>query len=116
LLTLPHRRIVRSGVCAFGDDMGACMSTALGRPNGKVLLLLGLDGSGSTSVLYQLVLGKFLSHLPTLGANREEVTLDGVRITCFDVGGLANMRQLWDRYLPEADGIAFVVDSSDEGR
>jgi GTPase SAR1 family protein len=92
------------------------MSTGLRRSNVKVLLLLGLDGAGTTSILYQLVLGKFLSHLPTLGSNNETFVFEDIIVDAVDVGGLDKMRMLWDRYVPKADGIFFVVDSSDEAR
>lgn len=97
--------------------MGACLSSAAGGsgPN-RVVLFLGLDGGGSTTMLYQLLLGRHLQTIPTLGNNHETVTAEGMELDCWDIGGLEKMRHLWVKYSIEADGIIFVVDSTDTGR
>lgn len=100
------------GQCASSSGGGGAR-TSKGAP---VLLFLGLDGSGSTTMLYQLLLGRHLHTIPTLGNNHESVTSDGLELDCWDIGGLEKMRHLWVQYSLEADGIVFVVDSTDPGR
>lgn len=98
--------------------MGNCASSKHKRPssNNRVVLFLGLDGSGTTTMLYQLLLGRHLQTIPTLGNNHETITADGLELDCWDIGGLEKMRHLWVQYSREADGVVFVVDSSDGGR
>lgn len=38
------------------------------------------------------------------------------RLKFWDLGGQTELRSLWTRYYPEAHGIFFVVDSTDEAR
>lgn len=98
--------------------MGQCTSSEAKRvaSSNRVVLFLGLDGAGSTTMLYQLLLGRHLHTIPTLGNNHETVTADGMELDCWDIGGLEKMRHLWAQYSLEADGIVFVVDSADPGR
>lgn len=97
--------------------MGSCLSTDGAKGSaGYVVLFLGLDGSGATTVLYQLVHGRHLQTIPTLGNNHETVNLHGLKLDCWDIGGLEKMRHLWIKYSQEADGIIFVVDASDKSR
>lgn len=100
-------------------NMGACVSSSSGGSanNGtRVILFLGLDGSGSTTMLYQLLLGRRLQTIPTLGNNHETIIADEIELDCWDIGGLEKMRHLWVQYSLEADGVVFVVDSTDPGR
>lgn len=97
--------------------MGACMSASHFRHAGsRGVLVLGLDGAGATTILYQLVLGKRLETIPTLGLNQESVTVDGLELECWDIGGLDQVRPLWRQYSRDADAVIFVVDSSDVER
>lgn len=100
--------------------MGGICSCA-GRPGGKdgdypCVLLVGLDGSGTTTILYHVKHGKKMDTIPTLGMNRELVKIEGVEIELYDVGGLEKVRALWRTYSKEANGVAYVVDSSDPSR
>lgn len=67
-------------------------------------------------MLYQLLLGRHLHTIPTLGHNHETITADGMELDCWDIGGLEKVRHLWPKYSAEADGIIFVVDSADRQR
>jgi GTPase SAR1 family protein len=98
--------------------MGQCTSVEGKRASSsnRVVLFLGLDGAGSTTMLYQLLLGRHLQTIPTLGNNHETVCADGMELDCWDIGGLEKMRHLWVQYSLEADGVVFVVDSTDPGR
>lgn len=101
--------------------MGSALSACTGRPGGKdgdlpCVLLVGLDGSGTTTILYQVKHGKKLDTIPTLGLNKEIVKVDGMDFELYDVGGLEKVRALWRTYSKEANGVAYVVDSSDPNR
>ena len=41
-----------------------------------IVLMLGLDYSGKTSILYRLKLGEEITTIPTIGFNVEEIDLE----------------------------------------
>lgn len=82
----------------------------------RVLLFLGLDGSGTTTILYQITLGGHLQTIPTLGFNHEEVQFGQLTYKIWDIGGLDKMRPIWRQYCAQADGIVFGVDAANRGR
>ena len=81
-----------------------------------VVLLVGLDGRGRTTILNQGRNGGKAETIPTLGLNRETVCVDDMNFELFDVGGLEKVRSLWRTYSKEANGVAFVVDATDARR
>ncbi|CAG5122451.1 unnamed protein product [Candidula unifasciata] len=89
-----------------------------GAPSVQVVMV-GLEGTGKTTILYRLKFGQYTSSIPTIGFNHEKIEITegkakGVTFTVWDIGGKDNMRPLWKSYLRSADGILFVVDSSDK--
>ncbi|KAK4488412.1 hypothetical protein RD792_004175, partial [Penstemon davidsonii] len=51
------------------------------------ILMVGLDASGKTTILYKLKLGEILTTIPTIGFNLETVEYKNVSFTVWDVGG-----------------------------
>lgn len=101
--------------------MGAAISACTGSSGVRegelpCVLLVGLDGSGTTTMLYHIKHGKKLDTIPTLGLNKEVVTIDGMDFELFDVGGLEKVRGLWRTYSKKANGVTFMVDSNDPDR
>jgi len=86
------------------------------RTGRRGILVIGLDGAGKTTVTYQLTLGKHINTVPTMGHNKESIKYEGRKIDLFDVGGSMLVRETWRLYARAADGIIFVVDSSDAAR
>ena len=80
------------------------------------ILILGLDASGKTTLLYRLKTAETYSTVPTIGFNAEEITHGRLTFTCFDIGGQDKIRKLWHHYFTNSDAVVFVVDSSDKGR
>ncbi|XP_033911229.2 uncharacterized protein LOC117433239 [Acipenser ruthenus] len=81
------------------------------------ILMLGLDAAGKTTILYKLKLNEAISTIPTIGFNVETVEpMRGVSFTVWDVGGQGKIRALWKHYYTNAEGLLFVVDSSDPER
>ena len=82
------------------------------------IVMVGLEATGKTTLLYRLKFHQYTATIPTIGFNCEKIEVvegkaKGVTFTFWDIGGKDNMRPLWKSYLRSADGILFVVDSSD---
>ncbi|KAG7156814.1 ADP-ribosylation factor-like protein 4C-like 2, partial [Homarus americanus] len=81
----------------------------------KHVVLVGLDGSGKTTVLTRLKYRCYVATTPTIGFNHEKVWGGGYRWSCWDVGGGERLRPLWSSYTRATDGLVFVVDSASLG-
>ncbi|XP_047324816.1 ADP-ribosylation factor 1-like [Impatiens glandulifera] len=80
------------------------------------VLMVGLDASGKTTILYKLKLGHIIETVPTIGFNVESVKYNNLNFTVWDVGGQDKIRSLWRHYFQGTTGLIFVVDSSDRKR
>ena len=80
------------------------------------ILMLGLDAAGKTTILFKLKLGEVVQSIPTIGFNVETVEYKKIKFNVWDVGGQDKIRPMWKHYYQNADGLIFVVDSSDRNR
>ncbi|XP_057991165.1 ADP-ribosylation factor 2 [Hevea brasiliensis] len=80
------------------------------------ILMVGLDASGKTTILYKLKLGEMVSTIPTIGFNVETVDYKNISFSVWDAGGQEKIRPLWKHYFKNVEGLIFVVDSSDKER
>ena len=80
----------------------------------RKILLVGLDGAGKTTTLYQLKLNEFLETVTTIGLNVETIKHKNLELLIFDVGGQA--RSLWSYYFEDLDALIFVIDTTDFDR
>ncbi|KAK2874791.1 hypothetical protein QQF64_003110 [Cirrhinus molitorella] len=80
------------------------------------LLMFGLDAAGKTTVLYKLKLGEVVTTIPTIGFNIETVVYKNISFTVWDFCSQAKLKPLWKYYYQHAEGLIFVVDSSDHDR
>ena len=80
------------------------------------VVMIGLDNSGKTSILYQYKLKEFITTAPTTAFNVETIKMRRTRLSIWDAGGTESIRPLWQTYSRQADGIIFVVDSTDRKR
>uniref|UniRef100_A0A4X2L8D5 ADP-ribosylation factor-like protein 14 n=2 Tax=Vombatus ursinus TaxID=29139 RepID=A0A4X2L8D5_VOMUR len=79
------------------------------------VLLLGLDFSGKSTILYKLKQAKDFTTLPTIGFNVEMIKMEkNIHLTVWDVGGQLHMRSFWDQYCENTDVLVYVVDSTDQ--
>ncbi|KER25238.1 hypothetical protein T265_07275 [Opisthorchis viverrini] len=88
------------------------------------ILILGLDCAGKTTYLEQTKVNFVRNYraLPlnkittTVGLNIGHITLGGVRLKFWDLGGQEELQSLWDKYFSESHGIIYVIDSVDVDR
>jgi small GTP-binding protein len=77
------------------------------------VLIIGLSGSGKTSLLYQMVGVPNLTPIPTIGFNVETFARDNVQFTAWDVGGRGKIKEMWRYYNQDVEGVLFVCDATD---
>lgn len=80
------------------------------------ILMLGLDGAGKTTILYNLKLGEVTASVPTIGFNVESLQYKNVKFNLWDIGGQKKIRLLWRHYLDQSNGLIYIIDSTDEER
>lgn len=82
--------------------------------NSYKILILGLENSGKTTILYKLHLGRFIETCPTIGLNLEEINYNNIKLQTWDVGGQKKLRENWNLYFKETDAVIYVIDGSDD--
>ena len=80
------------------------------------MLIVGLDASGKTTILYRLKLNEIVQTIPTIGFNVETVVYNNTSLTIWDVGGCDKIRPLIRHYFQNTQALIFVVDSHDNER
>jgi len=86
--------------------MGSCVGG-----DGIRVVLVGLDSSGKTTLLYRLKMGETISTIPTKGFNVEVVLYKRTKFTIWD-GSMAEIRAQSREYFENTQAIIFVVDST----
>ena len=79
-------------------------------------VMIGLDGSGKTTILYRLKYGQYARTIPTIGFNCEKIISKTGSFHLWDIGGQDKTRPLWRSYTRCTDAIIFVVDCSNKER
>ena len=72
--------------------------------------------SSKTTLQWRLKTGELQDFAPTQRAKEELLTIEGLQIRAYDLGGHAAARQLWTKYCAMADGIVFMVDANEPAR
>ncbi|ORZ36773.1 ADP-ribosylation factor family-domain-containing protein [Catenaria anguillulae PL171] len=91
-----------SSLCDFGETE-------------RRILMVGLDGSGKTTILNRIRGGATFHDVETTnGFNLETVDVNGATLTIWDIGG--KCLPLYYHYYQDAHAFVFVIDSSDEMR
>ncbi|CAM9707861.1 unnamed protein product, partial [Chrysoparadoxa australica] len=80
------------------------------------VVVLGLDNAGKSTLLRKLATGGMAALQPTERPNLETFELGGIKFKAWDLGGHEAVRCLWDDYLCGAQGVLFILDSSDQER
>ncbi|KAJ7967509.1 ADP-ribosylation factor [Quillaja saponaria] len=67
------------------------------------ILMVGLDSSGKTTIIYKLRLGEIVTTIPTIGFNVECVEYKNISFSVWDVGGQ-------DKDVPDSMDASEVAD------
>ncbi|XP_075054068.1 ADP-ribosylation factor-like protein 11 [Mixophyes fleayi] len=96
--------------------MGGQTSKPVHKKQARVVMM-GLDFSGKSTILYKLKMNQTVETFPTVGFNVESLEMaKNVFVTVWDVGGQDKLRSNWKEYLEDTDILIFVLDSSDKLR
>ncbi|XP_061104637.1 ADP-ribosylation factor-like 10 [Conger conger] len=82
----------------------------------RQVLVLGLDGSGKSSVLQGLSGARPKQHRPTRGFNFISLDTPACQLHFLEIGGGEDLRVYWAQYLQRTHVLVYVVDSSDRRR
>ena len=74
------------------------------------VLMVGLDESGKTTILYRLKMYETYRTEPTVGFNVEEFSNHNSKISMniWDLGGQKHLRRLWRHYYPGTQVLARI--------
>lgn len=75
------------------------------------VLTLGLDNSGKTTIIKN-ILGEDTSTIsPTMGFQINTFTHNGVTLNVWDIGGQTTIRSFWGNYFEKTNVVLWVVDT-----
>ena len=77
------------------------------------ILILGLEGSGKTTLYDRIRSNEVYITNPTIGFNVEQVKMDWLSLTLWDFGGHEKIMSLWEKYFDNTDLVLLVIDSTD---
>ncbi|NHJ46766.1 MAG: hypothetical protein FK733_03160 [Asgard group archaeon] len=83
----------------------------------KTVAIIGLDGAGKTTIVNRLLRSDYNLVRPTFGINIEIYKYRSLEFVVYDLGGHTPLREtLWEKFVKSADGLVFVLDSTDRER
>lgn len=80
------------------------------------LAIRGLDNAGKSTLLHMLKHDRICQSVPTQHPHMEELTLPGISIKTYDLGGPEGAERMWRNYYPTTDAVVFLVDAADRTR
>lgn len=74
------------------------------------ILTLGLDNSGKTTIVKQL-LGEDINTIsPTMGFQINSLQHEGFTLNIWDIGGQTTIRNFWGNYYDKTNAVIWVID------
>ncbi|XP_014470304.1 PREDICTED: ADP-ribosylation factor-like protein 13B [Dinoponera quadriceps] len=125
-MTRARRCAIKSATYNRGGSflaMGNCIRSMLkrlrtnrGTERTIVLLIVGLDNAGKSSVLNHISGDPDQNVLPTMGFRMVTLKHKSYLVKIYDIGGSSQIRALWPKYYNDIHGLIYVVDASDISR
>lgn len=81
-----------------------------------VLLIVGLDNAGKSTILNHISGDSDQNVLPTIGFRTVSIKYKSYSTKIYDLGGSSQIRALWPKYYNDIHGLIYVVDASDISR
>ncbi|XP_011878611.1 PREDICTED: ADP-ribosylation factor-like protein 13B [Vollenhovia emeryi] len=81
-----------------------------------ILLIVGLDNSGKSTILNHISGDSDQNVLPTIGFRTVSLKHKSYSVKIYDLGGSSQIRPLWPKYYNDIHGLIYVVDASDISR
>jgi ADP-ribosylation factor protein 1 len=78
-------------------------------------LMLGIEATGKTTLLYRMKLGEVVTTIPTIGFNVETISSRKGDVTVWDVGGQPAIQRLWRHYFQGTETLIYVADAASDG-
>ena len=102
-------------MCLF--KMGFLFSKLWNSKKEVLILMVGLDGAGKTTILYHLGKGEKVKTLPIIGYFQvETLNYKDMNFISFNVGGADRIKYMLKSFYKNTEGLIFVVDSNDRDR
>lgn len=80
------------------------------------IIIIGLDSSGKSTIVYKAKLGEPETTIPVIGFNIETIKYKDVSFNSWDVGGRDRIYKLYRHFYQDTNALIFVVDSNDRDR
>ncbi|KAH3761434.1 ADP-ribosylation factor 4 [Pelomyxa schiedti] len=80
------------------------------------VVMVGLDDSGKSALLYRQLRGEVTTTTPTDGFNVETIQLRNRDFDIWDLGGGPDIRRHWPHFLLNTRVLIWVVDAHNHGR
>ncbi|GMH67440.1 hypothetical protein TrRE_jg9970 [Triparma retinervis] len=81
-------------------------------PKKMVILMLGLDGAGKSTMLAAVQGDPEPKCKPTVGFVPNTLRLENSQVQFYDLGGGDNIRDIWDSYYGDGHAIVYVIDAA----
>merc|ERR1711865_249155 len=83
-------------------------------PSEIVVLVIGINGAGKTTIINALQSDYSSDVCPTVGFSPTPMQLsEETKVRIYDVGGGVKIRGIWEQYYADCHGVVYVFDSAD---
>lgn len=97
----------------MGKEISKFSQKICTKPANYKILILGLEGTGKTTLYDRLRANEVYITHPTIGFNVEQIKLNWINATLWDFGGHEKIMSLWEKYFDNTDLVVLVIDSTD---
>jgi small GTP-binding protein len=96
----------------MGKDISKLSQRICMKSSQYKVLVLGLEGSGKTTLCDRLKYNEIYVRYPTIGFIVDNVSINKLQVTIWDFGGHSKIMKLWHNYFEYTDLVVVVVDST----